>query len=87
MHTQTLVNPRSLKIHIFLDIKDIHSTWLPDAATLCNILVTAHIFLQIFKGFSVAQIFLIQLFSIMYSQKFALRSHARQGITVFSITF
>jgi hypothetical protein len=89
MHTQTLVGPRSLKIHIFLDIKDFQSTWLADAATLYNILVTTHIFilvtthifLDVFNGFSVAQIFLIQLFSIIYIQKFALHSHARQGIT------
>jgi hypothetical protein len=74
-------------MHIFLDIKDLHSAWLANAATFCNILGAASIFLQVFKGFSAAQIILIQLFSIMYSQKFTLRSQARQGITVFPIAF
>jgi len=53
MHTQTLVGPRSLKIHIFLGIKDLHSTWLDDVASFCDILLTAHIFSHVFKGFSV----------------------------------
>lgn len=85
MHIQTLVGPWSLNIHISLDIKYLHSAWLADAATLCNILVTAHIFLQVFKRFQCCtKFFSYNYFQLCTAKNLLCAAMLGKG---FSITF